>query len=63
MNDLEYVTRKFRDAMDVRIDFLLSIDNDVDPITFAQVLVRRNELSLMRNVYNDILNTVGENNE
>ena len=63
MDDLEYVTQKFRDAMDVRIDFLLSIDNDVDPITFAQVLVRRNELSLMRNVYNDILNTVGENNE
>jgi len=63
MNDLEYVTQKFRDAMDVRIDFLLSIDNDVDPIAFAQVLVRRNELSLMRNVYNDILNTAGENNE
>jgi len=49
--------------MDVRMDFLLSIDNDVDPIAFAQVLVRRNELSLMRNVYNDILNTAGENNE
>lgn len=63
MNDLEYVTQKFRDAMDVRIDFLLSIDNDVDPIAFAQVLVRRNELNLLRNVYNDILNTVGENNE
>ena len=63
MNDLEYITQKFRDAMDVRIDFLLSIDNDVDPIAFAQVLVRRNELNLLRNVYNDILNTVGENNE
>ena len=63
MNDLEYVTQKFRDAMDVRIDFLLSINNDVDPIAFAQVLVRRNELSLMRNVYNDILNTAGETNE
>ena len=63
MNDLEYVTQKFRDAMDVRIDFLLSINNDVDPIAFAQVLVRRNELNLMRNVYNDILNTVGETNE
>jgi len=63
MNDLEYVTQKFRDAMDVRIDFLLSIDNDVDPIAFAQVLVRRNELNLMRNVYNDILNTAGETNE
>jgi len=63
MNDLEYVTQKFRDAMDVRIDFLLSIDNDVDPIAFGQVLVRRNELNLLRNVYNDILNTAGETNE
>ena len=59
MDDLQYVTQKFRDAMDVRIDFLLSIEA-FDPHNSR---IKMSELSLMRNVYNDILNTAGENNE